>query len=129
MLYLWIAGGGALGAVARYAVGGWVHAWAGAAYPWGTLAVNVVGAALLGFLYRLFGAVPVTPELRGFIAVGFLGAFTTFSTFSYEAALLVQDREWGAAALYSLGSVVLGLGAVFVGFWAAASILHAGATR
>ncbi len=126
MTYLLIAVGGALGALGRYSAAGWVHTWAGDAYPWGTLLVNVVGAAMLGLFYRTAEALLVSPGTRAFVAIGFLGAFTTFSTFSYEAAALLQDGEWGAAALYSLGSVALGLVGVFFGFWLASLALRTG---
>ena len=126
MTYLLIAIGGALGALGRYTAAGWVHAWAGDAYPWGTLVVNILGSVVLGFFYRAAEALLVSPGTRAFVGIGFLGAFTTFSTFSYETAALLQDREWGAAALYSLGSVALGLAGAFLGFWLASLALRTG---
>ncbi len=128
MIYVVIAAGGALGALSRYFVAGWVQDRFFGAYPWGTFVVNVVGAFLLGFSYRLFEGLAISPETRAFAAVGFLGAFTTFSTFSYETATLMQDGEWSAAALYSLGSLALGVAAVFAGFWLAAATLQARGT-
>lgn len=120
-----MAAGGAIGAVARYTVGGWVHGIAGWSFPWGTLTVNVVGCLGLGFVLRVMQASTATIELRTFLSIGVLGAFTTFSTFSYEAVLLLQDGEWARAAAYVVGSVVAGLAAVIAGFWLASVTLHA----
>lgn len=102
-----IAAAGALGALARYGLGGWVQA-RGAGFPWGTLLVNVLGSFLLGFLFRTLEAMAATPEVRQALTVGFLGSFTTFSAFSFELVGLVQSGEWGRALLYATGSVLLG---------------------
>lgn len=124
MTLVYVALGGALGAVARYGVSGWVQAGAGAGFPAGTLVVNVAGSFLIGLSFRYLEAVPASPELRALIAIGLLGSFTTFSTFSFEAVALLQDGEWGRAGLYTLGSVALGLAAVAAGFWMAATLLR-----
>lgn len=121
---MWIAIGGALGAVARWGVGGWVHGWAGAAFPWGTLAVNVGGSFLLGFAFLYLESVALPGELRRFLAIGFLGAFTTFSTFAYESVALLRDGEWIRAGGYVSASVVLGLAGVVAGFGVARALLH-----
>jgi CrcB protein len=107
-----VAAGGALGAVGRYAAVGLVAQWLGHGFPYGTLAVNVVGSFAMGLIVEL-GALAwqPSPELRAFLAVGLLGAFTTFSTFSLEAVLLYQRGEFLAAALYVAGSVVLSIAA------------------
>ena len=120
-----VALGGAAGAVARFGVSGWVHGFSGAAFPWGTLTVNVAGAFALGLTLRLLQASVAGPETRAFLAVGFLGAFTTFSTFSWEAIALIQDGEWARASLYLGGSVVAGLAAVLAGIWLAGAFLQA----
>jgi CrcB protein len=109
-----IAAAGALGALARYGLTGWVQARAGF-FPWGTLAVNVLGSLLLGFAFRYLETMVVPAEWREALIIGFLGAFTTFSTFSYEAVALAQDGDLGRAASYVAASVVLGLVAVLVG--------------
>lgn len=119
-----IALGGALGAVARYGLGGWVHGWAGAGFPWGTLVVNVTGSLFLGLTVRVLEGLAAGPGWRAFLAIGVAGGFTTFSTFGYEAHALLQDGRTGAALGYVLASVVLGVGAVFAGFLAAAWLLH-----
>lgn len=124
MVLLYVAVGGALGAVARYALTGWVHTFATDTFPWGTLTVNVAGSLLLGFLFLYLESTAFTAELRQFVAIGLLGAFTTFSTFSYETWVLVQDGEWGRAAGYVAGSVGLGLLGVAAGLLLAALLLH-----
>ena len=106
-------------------MGGWIHGLLGPAFPWGTFVVNVAGCFALGLSVRLLHASVVAPETRAFLTVGVLGAFTTFSTFSYEAATLLQDGKWVRAAAYVGGSVLLGLVAVLAGFWLAASLLQA----
>jgi CrcB protein len=124
MILLYIALGGAVGAVARYGVGGWVQARTGFGFPWGTLAVNVLGALLIGFALRYLEAVRLSAEVRALVIIGMLGAFTTFSTFSYETVALLQDGEWLRAGAYAFGSLVLGLVAVVVGLSAASYVLQ-----
>lgn len=87
-----IAGGGALGALARFWVSGAVYRLLGRGFPWGTLAVNVMGSFLMGLLFVLFlERLATGAELRSAVLVGFLGAFTTFSSFSIETLTLVQE--------------------------------------
>lgn len=122
-MILSVALGGALGAVARYGVSGWVHGALGTLLPWGTLFVNVAGSFLLGFSIRYLEFTTATPELRAALTVGFLGAFTTFSTYSFEMVTLLQEGAWGRAAAYGLGSLLFGLLFVVAGF-AAAQLLY-----
>ena len=112
-----IALGGGAGAVARYLLSGWVQHRTGSFFPWGTFAVNLAGCLLLGLLMGLVQGRPlaISPAARNFLAIGILGAFTTFSTFSYETAALVADGEWSAAILNAAGQLILGLAAVFAG--------------
>ena len=124
MILLYIALGGAVGAVARYGVGGWVQDRAGFAFPWGTLVVNVVGSLLIGFTLRYVEAVRLGPEIRALLAVGVLGAFTTFSTFSYETVALLEEGAWRRALAYTIGSVALGIVAVYAGMLLSANVLH-----
>jgi fluoride exporter len=123
MLLLLIAAGGFIGAVARYRVGGWVHARAGGGFPWGTLAVNLSGSFLLGLLLPLLDLSGPTPGLRAFLTVGLLGAFTTFSTFAYEAVMLADDGEYGRAAAYVGLSLGLGLVVIAAGFAVARAVI------
>lgn len=107
---------GALGTLARYGLQGVVQHRTNSDFPSGTLAVNLAGCFLLGGIAQyglLHLAVP--PEWRIGITVGFFGAFTTFSSFSWEAVQLLQDGEWGRATTYVLLSVIGGLLAVVVG--------------
>ena len=104
-----IAIAGALGALARYAVDGWISGRTGG-FPWGTFVVNVTGAFLLGFLFTvLTERVRMSPALRTSITVGFLGAYTTFSTWMFESARLAEDGELQQATLNVAGSLALGL--------------------
>jgi CrcB protein len=124
MTLLYIALGGALGALTRYGVGGWVQERAGFAFPMGTLTVNVLGSLLIGFSLRYLEAIRLAPEVRVLVAVGFLGAFTTFSTYSYETITLLEEGALGRAATYALGSLALGLGAAYVGVTLSAYVLR-----
>jgi fluoride exporter len=115
MLLLSIFAGGALGALARYGAAGWVYARYGDRFPWGTLAVNMLGSTLLGVALPLVDVGPPASTLRGFLTVGLLGSFTTFSTFAYEALMLVQDGRPRRAIVYAVVSVVLGLVCIAAG--------------
>lgn len=107
---------GTAGTLARYGLQGLVQQRTGASFPSGTLVVNLIGCFLLGGVaeYALTH-LTIPPEWRIGITVGFFGAFTTFSTFSWETAKMLEDGEWGRAAAYVLASVIGGLAAVFFG--------------
>jgi len=113
---LWIGMAGFLGAVSRYHVEGWVSRHTRSDFPIGTLAVNVSGCLLLGFLITLFAErlVP-SPHLRAALTIGFLGAYTTFSTFAYETLRLGEDGAPARAVLYVVASVCLGVLAAWTG--------------
>ncbi len=121
-MWLYVAVGGAAGALGRYWLTGWIHAVFAGVFPLGTLTVNVVGSFLLGFGMQAMEALPVSAAMRTMLTIGFLGAFTTFSTFSYETVTLLRDGDWVRAVLYAGLSLALGLIAVIAGI-AAASIL------
>lgn len=105
---LTIAFGGALGAVARFGLSNGVYAWLGRGFPYGTLAVNVLGSLVMGFLaIVLVERLSLAPEWRAGILVGFLGAFTTFSTFSLETLGLLESGAWLKAVSNMVLSVVL----------------------
>ncbi len=111
-----IAGGGAVGAVMRFLVSTGVHRVAGRDFPYGTLSVNVIGSLLIGFLYiYLIERTSLGAEWRALLIIGFLGAFTTFSTFSMETLNLIENSELVKAASNILLSVVLCLFATWVG--------------
>ena len=126
-LVLFVAVGGALGAVARYGLSGWVQSVAGGTFPWGTLVVNLLGCFLLGFAFRVLQLSAVSPALRGAVTVGFLGAFTTFSTFGLETVGLLLDGRWARAVASVGGSVAVGLVAVLAGLWLATGLQRPGA--
>jgi CrcB protein len=112
---VFIALGGAAGAVARYAVDSWVAQRSGA-FPLGTLVVNLSGALVLGLLFALAIERGVLPrEVRGPLMIGFLGAYTTFSTLMLESWRLLEDGATGLAVTNLIGSVVLGMLAVVAG--------------
>lgn len=113
-MILAVAAGGALGAVGRYLVVVQVGHWLGTSFPYGTIAVNVLGSFAMGALIETMALVWSTSlEVRAFLAVGMLGAFTTFSTFSMDVALLTERGAFGPAFLYVLSSVVLSIAALF----------------
>ena len=113
---LYIGIGGFIGAVFRYQLSGLVHQYIGTHFPSGTLVVNITGCFLLGFLLTIVeGKFIVSPQLRLLLAVGLLGAFTTFSTFSFETLSLLQDKLYLKALINILLSVFLGLVAVWIG--------------
>ncbi len=102
-----IAGGGALGALGRFWMSIGVYRLLGRDFPWGTLAVNALGSFLMGLLYVLFiERLATGPEVRSAVLVGFLGAFTTFSTFSMETLTLIETGYLGKA-LVNMGASVL----------------------
>jgi CrcB protein len=113
--YLLIGIGGFLGANARYLVAGWITARLGASFPYGTLVINISGSFILGFFLIFISERLVHANWRLFFAIGFLGAYTTFSTFSFENFALIQERSYVLALVNMLGSVFLGLVAVVAG--------------
>jgi len=113
-LVLAVAAGGALGSVMRYLVGVGSTKLFGLAFPWGTLLINIAGSFLIGAFVELFALKWDLPqEARVFLTVGICGGFTTFSTFSLDAYVLMERGDWGLAAAYIIGSVVLSIGALF----------------
>ena len=115
-LVLAIAAGGATGSLLRFWLSSWVHGFAGRSFPYGTLAVNVLGCFLVGFLFVLFvDRLSDNPVLRAGIFIGVLGGFTTFSTFSIETFNLIEQGAWARAAANMTGSLVLCVGATWIG--------------
>jgi len=111
-----IAGGGALGAVFRFGISSNIYRVFGRDFPYGTLTVNVLGSLLMGLFFALiFERNVLSAEWRGVIMIGFLGAFTTFSTFSLETLSLLESGELTRAALNIFLSVALCLAATWLG--------------
>lgn len=116
MKTLGIAIAGALGALARYAVGEATIRRSDSSFPWGTFIVNITGTFLLGLLFTVLAERFSAPSwLRSSLTVGFLGAYTTFSTFSLETLRLIENKAYLLAGLNSVGGVVLGLVAIYAG--------------
>ena len=108
--------GGFAGAVARYAIDGWVSTAVRGSFPWGTLVVNASGSLLIGVLFALMTERALIPaELRGPLMIGFVGAYTTFSTLALESWRLIEDGAWLPAIANLGGSVLLGVVAVVAG--------------
>ena len=113
---LWVGLGGFLGANARYLLSGWVADHFGVGFPYGTYVINVTGSFILGFFLAFAqDRAWVGPAARLLFAVGFIGAYTTFSTFEYESIRLLQEGQMMLSAMYVIGSVVTGAVALFAG--------------
>ena len=113
-----VASGGAIGAVARYLISGWVHQNLEDSFPWGTLLVNVLGSLLFGVLAVALGRYFAEMDsLRLFLLTGLLGAFTTFSTFSFESILLIQQGKYLLAGGNVIASVLMCTLAIALGLW------------
>ncbi|HET8567597.1 MAG TPA: fluoride efflux transporter CrcB [Candidatus Limnocylindria bacterium] len=116
MTLLLIGVGGFFGAIARYLVDGWVSEAVRGSFPWGTLVVNASGSLLLGLLFALAVERASLPaDLRGPLGIGFLGAYTTFSTYMLESLRLVEDGALAFGVVNVLGSVAVGLVAMGAG--------------
>jgi CrcB protein len=123
-LIVFFAGGA--GAVARYAIGGWVAQAAGAGFPWGTLVVNASGSFLISIvMYVAFATSAISPELRLGLTTGFLGGFTTYSTFNYETIALLREGTWLIATANVAATVVICLAAGAAGLAVARALAGA----
>jgi fluoride exporter len=114
--WLLIGFAGALGALARYSLSGLVQHLLGSGFPWGTALVNVLGSFLFGVIWSLAeGRLTLTPQTRTIILAGFMGSFTTFSTFMFETSGLMRDAQWTLAVGNIALQIVLGLVFLFAG--------------
>jgi fluoride exporter len=112
-----VAIGAAAGGVCRYYLGAFVQQHTGATFPYGTLVINITGSLVLGFLLQYALTTQTwSVEFRALLTTGFCGGYTTFSTYSYETAMLLEDGEYQRAAVYALGSVAAALVFTFLGF-------------
>ena len=117
--YAWVAFGGAIGSMARFWMANAVAALTGPTFPWGTLGINVIGSFAIGLVYALTGPggrFDVPSDARIFMMIGLCGGFTTFSSFSLQTLMLLQEGALIRAGGYILGSVVLCLACVWIGF-------------
>jgi fluoride exporter len=113
---LLVALGGALGSVTRYLVGGWIADRLGVSFPYGTLVINLTASFVIGFFLAFAQErAGLSPYWRLFVAVGFVGGYSTFSTYEYEAVRLLQDGEMLFAAIYLVGSMAGGAIAAITG--------------
>lgn len=115
MSLLYVALGGAIGASARYLVSGWMGAWFGPGFTWGTFFANVSGSFLIGVVLVLVEGGALPAGARPFLAVGILGGYTTFSSFSYESLGLLTDTGVVLTLINTLGQLILGLVFVYLG--------------
>lgn len=123
-ILLAIAAGGAAGALLRHFTSAGVYALAGGAFPFGTLSVNILGSLAIGaFVEGSALAFEAPQEIRALVVTGFLGAFTTFSTFALDTALLAGRGEEGLAVLYATLSVALCIGAFYAGMFAVRTLV------
>lgn len=117
MKLVWIALAGALGTLARYWLGGTVQRFSGGSFPWGTMVINIAGCFVFGLCWALaVERFNISGETRIIVLLGFLGAFTTFSSFIFETMELLKDSEWLLAGFNMVGQNVLGLIGLFVGW-------------
>lgn len=113
--FLWVGLGGFVGSVGRYAVAVWLGPSEITRFPWATFAVNCIGCLLIGLLAGAFSRAPVPEGVRLFLVTGVLGGFTTFSAFGLESLVLMRRGEVGIALTYILGSVFVGVAAIWLG--------------
>ena len=123
-MLLYVAVGSALGGVSRYLLGGFIQRLLDTAYPAGTLFINISGSFLVGAFLRYAVETPtLSPESKAFLAIGFCGGYTTFSTFSYETLVMLRTGEWSRAGAYVVSSVLLSLLGTFLGFALARQVI------
>ncbi len=116
MTIIYIALGGIAGTLSRYGLEGWIQARARSGFPVGTLVVNISGSFLLGFILRIAtGSAVISPDMRVGLTIGFCGAFTTMSTFSYESVTLLNDGDYLRAGLYMTATILGCVAAVMTG--------------
>ena len=108
--------GGFLGSIARYLAASFITKTISSAFPYGTFVVNIIGCLMIGIIFGLWQRFEwLAPEWRFFLATGFCGGFTTFSSFAFENIILLLDKDYLTFASYSILSFVLGLIATFIG--------------
>lgn len=109
--------GGFIGAILRFSISGWVQKATATTFPFGTLSVNILGSFIIGFLFLYFQHINLSPTQKALFITGLLGALTTFSTFSLDTVLLLQNELYAKAFSNVLLNVVFSLGATLLGMW------------
>ena len=118
MNYISIMIGGAVGALLRYAISSGIYSLTSSDFPWGTLIVNLLGSFMIGLFWQLFNTYTIPPHIRSMLFAGGLGAFTTFSTYSLETVLLLQNGQIKLGLMNTVFSATLGIIAVWLGMTA-----------
>jgi len=106
---MWVGLGGFVGANARYWLGGWIMARLGSAFPYGTFVINITGSFILGMIMGVLEGHVLSPAVRLALAIGFVGAYTTFSTWTYETLRLIENGSLLMATINVVGSMLVGL--------------------
>ncbi len=109
--------GGFIGAILRFSISGWVQKATATTFPFGTLSVNILGSFIIGFLFLYFQHINLSPTQKALFITGLLGALTTFSTFSLDTILLLQNELYAKAFSNVVLNVVFSLGATLLGMW------------
>lgn len=121
--YLLIAVGGALGSIARYWVGSTIAGRMGSKFPYGTFVINLTACVIIGFSLTYLGKhIELSPAWRFLVPIGFIGAYSTFSTYEWETLSTLRSGAFALAALYAVGSLIAGLAAVWCGAMLAETI-------
>ena len=108
---------GAVGTLSRYGLAGFVQRFCGERFPWGTVAVNMIGCFLFGLIWTLAEErLVISGQTRFILLTGFMGAFTTFSTFAFETSGFLQDSQWWLASANAFGQLFAGVALIFLGF-------------
>ena len=114
--YLLIAAGGALGSIARYWVGSSISGRIGTRFPYGTMVINITACVIIGFTLTYFGKrADLSPAWRFLVAIGFIGSYSTFSTYEWETLSTLRSGAFVLGGLYAVGSLILGLAATWCG--------------
>ena len=122
-ILLLVGSGGFLGSISRYILSKYLTQANPGAFPVGTFAVNIIGCLIIGLLIGFSAKSSLSSELRFFLATGFCGGFTTFSTYSLEAFQILEKGEAGLSLVYVFGSILVGLICIWLGFWIAHSVI------
>lgn len=121
-MLIWLMVAGAAGTLARYGLGGAVQNWVGVSWPWGTFVVNMLGTLAFGLIWGLWEGKLASLEVRMILLIGFMGAFTTFSSFMYETGAMIRDGEYLLAAANVVGQNVVGILCFFGGLMIGKSV-------